>query len=306
MSKYKKVIIAVVIVFFLVPTLMFSGSRYFLNRGVELMDESPEEARKNLDRAAKLNPFCGEVYGYIARTMYDTGKLEGTPQYGKVDVDEDVLRKYEKALEKGMSQRWVYEDLGTIFYNKSIYYGAYLGDLETAKDKLEKAKEYLTEANRIEEDEYDYYKIGYMYLEVLSDFEEAKNYFEIAKNVNPDYSYPYAGIGHVYMRQGNYTEALNYLEEAKEIEPNPFIYSGLAYTYLRITDNYRVAIPYYREILDLDPDYLGAYYNLAVSYKRIGDEDGALYYLNELRDRDSAGTFTQRVENSTTLQDLLN
>ena len=85
-------------------------------------------------------------------------------------------------------------------------------------------------------------------------------------------------IGDTYIDALDYNGALNYYTKALAVKSSPYIYNnlGLAYENLKKLNE---AKKYYREALQLDPEYSISIRNLALLYSKSGEYDSAFYFL---------------------------
>ena len=305
MHKNKKIVIVLIVIALVVPTLMFSGSRYFLNRGVGLMDESPERARTYLKISSILNPLSGEAYIYRARTFYDEDELVYYLPYVTLpEVPEEAIRDYRKAISRNFNNYEAYRDLGRFYFSKAVYYGTFTYEDDKARKYTEKTEKYLVKANKEEVYPHDYYRIGYAILSTHEDSDLAIKYFQKLIEKEPNNALAHAGIGQAYNLKERYGKAISYFEESLELNPNPLAYRGMAEAYYKLTENPRVAITYYRKSRALDWPLYECYYNLSLMYAELNDRDSAEHYLNRLRDVGAYSVFESKINNSPSLIEL--
>lgn len=85
-------------------------------------------------------------------------------------------------------------------------------------------------------------------------------------------------IGDTYIDAMDYTEAVNYYTKALAVKSSPYIYNnlGLAYENLQKLSD---AKKYYREALQMDPEYSISIRNIALLFSKAGNYDSAFYFL---------------------------
>lgn len=82
-----------------------------------------------------------------------------------------------------------------------------------------------------------------------------------------------------YAQEGYFERARARFKDAIALDPGrPEPYNGVGVTY-RMRDDLPAAVAWYKKALAVDPDFGGAYYNLACVYALQGKEDLALRYL---------------------------
>jgi Tfp pilus assembly protein PilF len=120
--------------------------------------------------------------------------------------------------------------------------------------------------------------LGICYLN-LSDLVHAQTYFEKALNIDPDYADGNVGLGMVLYRRHDYPKALFYLvpQYGKRRESVQVV-GMIANSYLH-TRQFREAIPFLHEFIQMKPDSTMAYFDLLRSYIYSGlYEQGMDFY----------------------------
>ena len=287
MSKYKKVIIAIVIAFFLVPTLMFSGSRYFLNRGVELMDESPEEARNHFRTAADINPLSGKGHAYKALSYHDGATLSSFIHREEV---ENVIENYEKAASRLFTEAWAYQNLGFIYYQRSR-------QLSDKKKYAEKSINNLEKANSMEKSAKNYHYIGNLNLYIYDDVESAESYFKQGVENFPQDVSNFIGLVSAYVKDGDCEDAKRYFETAMDFnkermersEYDSFVADGyfkIGLCHVEGNNIYVRGLDYFLKAYEADSEHLGSLLYLVKTYNFLGAEETANWYEERLSNLD--------------------
>lgn len=137
-----------------------------------------------------------------------------------------------------------------------------------------------------------YHKIGKIYL-VQQQYDSAAFYYKKALSFNPGNSMYLNNYGTVLYNKGMLEEAKQQFELSLKTNPNqPDAYSNLASVYgtagqqlaaqnkpAEARKSYETAIMYFKKCLDFDPNSAGAYYMMGLTYRNIGDEANAQYYI---------------------------
>ena len=120
-----------------------------------------------------------------------------------------------------------------------------------------------------------FYTTGMAYLET-GEHENAERCFQAVLEINPLHAPSYVGLGHVYLKRGHLKQAEKAFRKAfrkalrKRKNYAPAL-NGLGMVF-RDTDKMRDwAIKYFRSAYQADRGYVEAYYNLAQTYREIGD-----------------------------------
>lgn len=296
MHKNKKIVIALIAIVLMVPTLMFSGSRYFLNRGVEIMDNNREEARDYFKKAANFNPFSGNPEAYKALTYHQGVDL--SELIHKKDVEE-AISNYEKSIDKIITPTKSYKNLGEIYYHQAKYY-TYINEEDSAYSYGEKADNYLQVAVEKKPTARIYYLLGYLHALTFENLEEAERFYQEGKSINPDYKWFDFGMGYILANRGECSKALTLLN-AEELSPEkditPYLYLAKGYCRSRVEDNLAAGIDDYLKAIEIKPDYTTALYNLANAYDYIGADLVAKEYLKRLIEADDKNIYEEGINN---------
>ncbi len=97
------------------------------------------------------------------------------------------------------------------------------------------------------------------------DFEKAKDAFETILKTDEDDSWSYAGLGMIYLLEGERKKGYEMANRAYTINPDYYTSSALAYVEEKIGDPER-AIQLNKKSIKLNSDYLYPYYNLGHVY----------------------------------------
>jgi tetratricopeptide (TPR) repeat protein len=104
----------------------------------------------------------------------------------------------------------------------SIKAFAGLGESSLQQKDLEKALEYFDRSLEISpEDEVAAFNVGQLLFTVRK-INDAIKYYEMAKNINKDWSKPYMRLGYAYLNKGDFSTAREYFEKFVTMDPeNP-------------------------------------------------------------------------------------
>lgn len=141
----------------------------------------------------------------------------------------------------------------------------------TPKEMAEKkAKEAVMRALEIDESLAEAHAaLAYIKFRIDWDWNGADNEFKKAIALKPGYSTAHEWYGLYLMIQVRMDEALRELMLAQELDPlSPGIKTGLGRLYSH-TDNFDSAHFYFREALELDPNYTEAHFGLGMAYYKV-------------------------------------
>ncbi len=115
------------------------------------------------------------------------------------------------------------------------------------------------------------YTTGMAYLET-GEHENAERCFQAALEINPKHAPSYAGLGNVYLNRGDLKQAEKAFRIAlrKDKDYAPAL-NGLGLVFRNTDKMLDWAIKYFRSASQADRQYAEAYYNLAQTYREIGD-----------------------------------
>jgi serine/threonine protein kinase/tetratricopeptide (TPR) repeat protein len=122
--------------------------------------------------------------------------------------------------------------------------------------------------------------LGYHYYHGKLDYDRALEQFEKAKEIQPGSMHPYAAIGYVKRRQGEWDESLRHMMQALELDPRS---SELVYEIgetMVDLGRYEEAEDYLDRSIDLAPNLLGGYIEKYWMYMLLADLDKARAVLN--------------------------
>lgn len=160
------------------------------------------------------------------------------------------VRVLQEASAKFPQEPWFLQNL----INHYIYSG-----------QQEQAVDYLKQAIEREPNMVQYYTIlGRLYNDAKN-FDEAKKYFETAKNIDPSNAEAWAGVGYMYMDKATQMmDNINPKATAKEYDA----------ALKEVNKTYKEALPYFEKAHELDKENTYYLRNLKSLYFRFRDEKG--------------------------------
>lgn len=138
-----------------------------------------------------------------------------------------------------------------------------------------------------------FHKIGKIYL-VQQQYDSAAFYYKKALSFNPGNSMYLNNYGTVLYNTGHLEEAKKQFELSLQTNPNqPDAYSNIASVYgtagqqlaaqnkpEEARKSFETAIVYFKKCIEFDPGNASAFYMMGLTYRNIGDETNAQYYIN--------------------------
>ena len=218
--------------------------------------------------------------------------------------------------------------------NPSLAHALYrIGWIQNDLEQYDEAIEPLMAASRLEQTAPTYYELGYAYKQ-LHKYDQALAAYNQCLSLKPEHAAGNHDIGWIHNEQKNYVDALRYLKTALRTDPNyadahnelgyalrnlgrntesieayqagirlnpgmGLAHIGLADVYYYNTKQYREAIRSYTEGIRLRPNSPLAIYNLGISYKAIGNRNGAMEQYRALQklDEDMAQKLLNQINN---------
>ena len=113
----------------------------------------------------------------------------------------------------------------------------------------------------------------------------ALKYFLSSLKIKPNNHKILNNIGIINRQSGYFEDALGYFEKASEFTSNMEIFYNLASTYKSL-GNYDKAIIYFKKVLKLNPNFAKAYYGLGSSLYFSQKMEESIYYLQQATDYD--------------------
>lgn len=161
-----------------------------------------EDAISLYDKFLEKNPKAYQVHFNIGNCYKEKGELD------------KATEEYHKVLEGAKEEK---EDLsGNEIAAKAL---AAIGECYLKKEDYENAQKYFKNSIEIyPKDEALAYNVAEIYFS-NNKIDEAIQYFELSKQIKPDWGKPYLKLGYAYLNKGDYEKAKESLKRFLEIEP---------------------------------------------------------------------------------------
>ncbi len=180
----------------------------------------------------------------------------------------DLYAEKAKALQ-GLKQKEARNAIVDIILNieKNHPVGIYYKGVDNYENKrYEEAIEAYKKAIEVDpEFPFPYNGLGLIYYNQKR-YEEAIEAYKKAIEVDPEYSSPYNGLGNTYYFQQRHEEAIEAYKKAIEVDPEySSPYNGLGNTYY-FQQRHEEAIEAYKKAIEVDPEYSSPYNGLGNTY----------------------------------------
>lgn len=185
--------------------------------------------------------------------------------YGNIITQDEFLNKISDPVEKQATYAIAMKEMRRTLEIYPDYVDAFhkIGKIFLGQQQLDSAAFYYKKA-------LSYNPKNSMYLNnygsVLFNkgmLEEAKHQFELSLQTNPDQADAYSNLASVYGTIGQQLAAQNKAEDARK--------------------NFESAIIYFKKSIEVDAAYAAGYYMLGLTYRNIGDETNAQFYINRAK-----------------------
>ncbi|MDX1651101.1 MAG: tetratricopeptide repeat protein [Brumimicrobium sp.] len=233
-----------------------------------------EICRKNLDFKCALDAgaraFVLDSTNIEARKLY-AWTLINKPNPPLEDI-ERAKRHYKYVLSVTPN------DPGAMVELANTY--SLTGDFKTAM-------KFINDALRIDDKYRDAYVLKGSIYRNVENYDLALSSYQTAVQIDPDFFIGHLQIGWLLTEMGNHELALEYYENASELNPeNLNALYGIAKS-LQDMEKYDEALQNYRRLLHVDSTAVVAYFNQAyIKQYHQAELDSAVYFYNELLDRD--------------------
>lgn len=130
------------------------------------------------------------------------------------------------------------------------------------------------------------YRFGITQLEE-GDVENAINTFRKVLELDPNYALAHSSLGYIYLRRGNVELAGASFDRALQLDENLAVaHNGRGLVLARDDPTRQRALVSFRQALELEPEYLDAFYNLGITLAQLEDYNGARQALEQVLSRD--------------------
>jgi len=229
---------------------------------------SPEEA----DRLLEKPTHNVEAYKLLMRAMYYANRWTR-------DGLQKGIALLHQALEADPAFPAAYAGLGYIYILLG-FFGAI-----PPRDAYPKAKSAALRILEFEEQRASaHLLLGFVALSFDWDWLEAEKHIGMALRLAPNYANAHWALGYFLCAMGRFDEAITAMQQAVALDPlSAPIRAGLATAYYW-SRRYDLAAQAYRDAIDVDPQFKGAYHVLAVIAAEQGRFDEAFRYLDQCGD----------------------
>jgi len=185
------------------PTIQDESSLVLFEEGNQLSAEKKyDEAISLYEQFLQKNPKAYQVHFNIGNCYKEKGELD------------KAMEEYNQVLEKVKK-----EEKNTSRNEIEARALAAIGECYLKKDDYENAQKYFKESIEIfPKDEALAYNVGEIFFSNQK-IDEAIHYFELSKQIKPDWGKPYLKLGYAYLNKGDYEKAKENLKKFLEIEP---------------------------------------------------------------------------------------
>ncbi|MFC2107338.1 tetratricopeptide repeat protein [Bacteroidota bacterium] len=248
-------------------------------------------ALKDINRAIQLNPENSDLFVTLSDIYLVQNKLQQSVE----------------AIDKAIS----------IDKNNYIAF-ARMARILIISGQYEDAVNYISQGRNINPEEAEFYFL-YGYLKVLQgDTTIAVQNLLVASEKNPEYLDPVLLLAGIYENRGN-PMTVDFYKRALEIDPenqgayyslgfyyqdherldeaeamynrlidinsnNKYAYYNLAYIHLVYRKDFVIAADYFTKVVEIDPNYVDALFNLGYSYElQMNPEEARIWYNNALK-----------------------
>jgi len=236
----------------------------------------PAQAQKEeTPKVADVTTHSPEAYRYY---------LEGLDYHYKV-YTEEAEKSYRKALEFDSTFAMAYYQLSRVItraseYKKMIAKAVKYSDRVSQKEKLyiqaleayisgnytQAIKELQKIVERYPEEKEAFSEIGWIYYNILRQFEEAVRYYNKAIEIDPLFKWVYNMLAYTYNSMGDFEKsiwAINKYISLAPNEANPYDTRGDLYAWNGKLDQ---AIESYKKALEIKPDFYASLAKLGLMY----------------------------------------
>lgn len=146
------------------------------------------------------------------------------------------------------------------------------------KDLKDTAKAISSMQTAVEQDQ-QYYN-AYMQLGILCAAQKNKlaiDYYKNAIRIQPKSGEAWYGLGYFYQQTGDYSNAIGTYVTMLHFENNKNAFYNLGVIYLLYKKDYTKAVAYFGGAIDIDPNYVEAYYGRGICYENMKDNSKAIH-----------------------------
>ncbi len=259
------------------------------------------EAEKICLEIIKDNPTYTLAYIYLARIEEERNNMLKSLEYYEKAADIEPLNvslklAYCELLKKNRDSTKALQLCDELLKDDSVLRNpeikSRVGIMLTEMHKDDRAFQILTEA-LIEDNTLAQ---AWNYLGILhwrkKDYANAREAYLKSIELNPKVAITYNNLGTLYLTmflknpdKETYKQALEAFNKSLEI--NPELVSALngRGAALKFGSRFHPALSDWKKVIELEPDFVDVYFNIALTYLQLGSKKEALTYLNILKNR---------------------
>ncbi len=240
-----------------VTTTSIEAYNYYLRGTQELDNGYLNKARRFFEKAVELDSTFAIAYntlGWVCVGLWDPSAAE------------EAFERAKRYASKATHKERLYIDL---------YYAKFI------EGNLEKYHRILQESNQeYEDDKTTHLLLGGYYVETLN-YHKAIEEFTKVVNLDPDHKYAIYGLANMYLKIKEFEKALYYIHKHASLNPGqPFTTNFIALIYFSM-GRFDDAITKYKEVLEVEPEYIQSYFNLGYLYAIRENPDEAFQYFDQ-------------------------
>lgn len=210
-----------------------------------MLDGDYPRAIKELNRAAKLNPYDPVTHNYLGLSFRARAKNTHNPT-SKINFLSLAEKNYKIALDLDPDYSIARNNLGNVYIDQKKWDDAIDCYKEVTKD-LEYSPPYFPLSN-----------LGWAYYN-KKEYDVAEKYYLDALNLQPKFLLAMLGLARTYLSMGKTSDAIGVLEKTAEVYPQtPEVYLDLANAY-KAANNTQKALAAYRKVIKLSPKSVMAF-----------------------------------------------
>jgi tetratricopeptide (TPR) repeat protein len=194
--------------------------------------------------------------------LLSTNSARAHYYYGNIITQDEYLAKIKDPVAKKLTLDTALKEMRRTLEIYPGYADAFhkIGKIYLAEQQLDSAAFYYKKALSFNPNNSMYLNNYGSVLFNKGMLDEAKQQFELSLKTNPQQADAYSNLASVYGTMGQQLATQNKPEDARK--------------------NFDTAIVYFKKSVEVDANYAAGYYMLGITYRNIGDETNAQFYIN--------------------------